>query len=144
MNWSDQIIKVIDALCQKFGVAIDWTQQNVLPYFQQLASKIVIYKLCLACLGCGTSLLFMVATGIYLARANKKNKLFAWETLYRDRGRFENGNARAVIAIILIAVCACAMVPVFLANIVAIIKCLTVPELVVFEYIKKLADGVTG
>lgn len=36
---SDQIISVLDALCEKFGIAIDWTSQNVIPYIQLLAKK---------------------------------------------------------------------------------------------------------
>ena len=31
MTVSEQIIQVIDALCEKFGIAIDWTTQNIIP-----------------------------------------------------------------------------------------------------------------
>ena len=42
---SNQIIDVINALCEKFGVAIDWTSQNVMPYMQELMKKVVSYEL---------------------------------------------------------------------------------------------------
>ena len=45
MDTSEQIIKVIDNLCEKFGIAIDWTSNNMLPYIQQLGDKIVKYDL---------------------------------------------------------------------------------------------------
>lgn len=32
MTVSDQIINVLDALCEKFGLVIDWTSENVVPY----------------------------------------------------------------------------------------------------------------
>jgi len=32
MEVSDQIIKVLDNLGQKFGVAVDWTQSNIMRY----------------------------------------------------------------------------------------------------------------
>lgn len=32
MQVSDQIIQVLDAICDKFGLAVDWTSTNVLPY----------------------------------------------------------------------------------------------------------------
>lgn len=31
---SVEVIKVLDALVEKFGIAIDWTSANVLPYLQ--------------------------------------------------------------------------------------------------------------
>lgn len=42
---NNQIIQVLDALCDKFGVAIDWTGQNVLPYVQELMKKAANYEL---------------------------------------------------------------------------------------------------
>lgn len=33
---SEEVIKILDALAEKFGLAIDWTSANVLPYLQQL------------------------------------------------------------------------------------------------------------
>ena len=40
---SNEIIKVLEYLGEKFGIAIDWTQQNVLPYVQDLAGRFVKY-----------------------------------------------------------------------------------------------------
>lgn len=45
MNVSNQIIEVIDALCDKFGIAIDWTAENVLPYVEVLGEKIIKYEI---------------------------------------------------------------------------------------------------
>lgn len=40
---TNEIIKVLDYLGEKFGMAIDWTQENVLPYVQDLAGRFVKY-----------------------------------------------------------------------------------------------------
>ena len=45
MEVSDQIIKVLDEVGKRFGLAIDWTQQNVVPYIEQLGQRIVNYEL---------------------------------------------------------------------------------------------------
>lgn len=37
---SEEIIKVLDALSEKFGIAIDWTGENVLPYVEEFLPKI--------------------------------------------------------------------------------------------------------
>lgn len=42
---SDEIIKVFDALGEKLGIAIDWGQENVYPYIQDLCQRSAHYKL---------------------------------------------------------------------------------------------------
>ena len=45
MEVSDQIIKVLDEVGKRFGLAIDWTQQNIVPYLQELSHKIINYEI---------------------------------------------------------------------------------------------------
>ena len=42
---SEEIIKVLDALAEKFGLAVDWTSVNVIPYLEQLCGKYVNYEI---------------------------------------------------------------------------------------------------
>lgn len=42
---SDEVIKVLDALAEKFGIAVDWTNANVIPYLQTICSKYVDYEI---------------------------------------------------------------------------------------------------
>ena len=45
MTVSDQIINVLNTLCEKFGIAINWTAANVLPYVQDLCNRVIIYSI---------------------------------------------------------------------------------------------------
>ena len=45
MSFSSQFIEVLDALCNKIGIAIDWTSQNVVPYVTDLAARIITYEI---------------------------------------------------------------------------------------------------
>lgn len=45
MSFSSQFIEVLDALCDKIGIAIDWTSQNVVPYITDLATRIITYEI---------------------------------------------------------------------------------------------------
>lgn len=45
MSFSSQFIEVFDALCDKIGIAIDWTSQNVVPYVTDLATRIITYEI---------------------------------------------------------------------------------------------------
>lgn len=42
---SEEIIKVLDDLSERFGVAIDWSAENVLPYAHELFQKFVNYEI---------------------------------------------------------------------------------------------------
>ena len=42
---SDEIIKVLDALAEKFGLAVDWTSANIIPYIEQLCGKYINYEI---------------------------------------------------------------------------------------------------
>lgn len=42
---SDEIIKVFDALGEKLGIAIDWGQENIYPYIQDLCQRATQYKI---------------------------------------------------------------------------------------------------
>lgn len=53
MTISSQVIEVLNYLCQKFGIAIDWTSDNVMPYLQSLCEKFISWEI-------GTSTLFLI------------------------------------------------------------------------------------
>lgn len=40
-----EIIKVLDDLCRRFGIVIDWTSENIIPYLQQLCAKFVKWEI---------------------------------------------------------------------------------------------------
>ena len=44
MTMSAQIIEVLNNLCLRFGLAIDWTQDNIFPYFEELAAKYIAWE----------------------------------------------------------------------------------------------------
>lgn len=43
ITFSSQFIEIFDHLCQKFGIAIDWTAQNVIPYITALCGRMTSY-----------------------------------------------------------------------------------------------------
>lgn len=43
ITFSSQFIEIFDHLCQKFGVVIDWTAQNVIPYVTALCGRMIKY-----------------------------------------------------------------------------------------------------
>ena len=45
MTVSSEIIEVLYYLGEKFGIAIDWTSNNVLPYLQALVDKFIKWEI---------------------------------------------------------------------------------------------------
>lgn len=45
MTFSEQFITIMDAVCDKFGIVIDWTAQNVVPYMTELGGRVVKYEI---------------------------------------------------------------------------------------------------
>jgi hypothetical protein len=41
MDISNEIIEVLDHLSEKFGVVINWSSENVMPYVQELCGKYI-------------------------------------------------------------------------------------------------------
>lgn len=113
---SSQIIDVINELCSKFGIAIDWSQKNVQPYLESLVIKAVNYELY-------TSIMWIVIGailfGIGLFYLSKANKCTESKNLYRILAWF------LLIIAILFIIC----------NTNDVIKCITFPDKVVFDMI---------
>ena len=77
MSFSSQFIEVLDALCDKIGIAIDWTSQNVVPYATDLAARIITYEI-------STSAACIVITAIVFLIAWKMTKNMCKEDRFDD------------------------------------------------------------
>jgi hypothetical protein len=41
MTFSEQFKEVVEVICDKIGIAIDWTQDNVIPYIMEVCKRYV-------------------------------------------------------------------------------------------------------
>ena len=76
----NQYVELLDALCEKFGIAVDWTQGNIVPYVQQLTSKYVYYRICTSIVQIVVlTTLCMIVAGVFFfmnKHAHKMNRAF--------------------------------------------------------------------
>lgn len=119
---STEIIKILDAICDKFGIAIDWTSQNVIPYLEQVGEHIVQYKL-------WTSFTCLIFMAIALAFGIP----FGIKMFKKCYAR-NNEDVYIVIAIVLTIVCLLC-IPVFMILLSNIITALTFPEKTILDFI---------
>lgn len=132
---SEEVIKILDALAEKFGLAIDWTSANVLPYLQQLCGKYITYEI-------ATSVVWMLI-GICLLFIGKyvigKAK-YCWvkynEKIYSD---YDFG------AILLGILAGCAIVGgivVILYQTFDIVTCITFPEKIIIKELQAVYSSL--
>lgn len=135
MNFSQEIINVLNYLCQKFGIAIDWTSENVMPYLEDLCARYISYEVF-------TSITWMVVipaitliVGIIVAILHKKAKEVNWDFYNRAAPTF------AVIFWIVFGIMAFASICVICTQVFDIIECNTLPEKVILEYLETLVNS---
>lgn len=131
MTFSDQFIAIVNALCEKIGVVIDWTSQNVIPYIQELCTKFIRYTIIT---GVFEVILCIVAFIIAF-----KGLGWGCRTLEKSMEKdieFLNCAAIAVCSVILLCV-----VFAFISNVYDIITCVVFPEKALFDYIYPLINS---
>ena len=127
---SEEIIKVLDALAEKFGLAIDWTSANVIPYLEQLCGKCVNYEI-------ATSIVWLLLGIGFLFLAKwllKKAKYFYNEADYSD-------DDYGIACIFTGIGCGIAIITgliIIITQTFDIVTCFTFPEKIIIEELKSI------
>lgn len=135
---SEEIIKVLDALAEKFGLAVDWTSANVIPYLEQLCGKYVNYEIAtsviwllfgISCLIFGR-VLFKKIKYCY----NKSNELDEdSEYTYGCIGSAIGFGVLMIIGVIVV-----------MTQVFDIATCFTFPEKIIIEELKSIYTGMNS
>lgn len=68
---SKEIIKVLDELGKRFGVIIDWNNQNIIPYLQELLKRFICYRNITACVWIIISIAMTISGVVMIRFLNK-------------------------------------------------------------------------
>lgn len=133
---SEEIIKLLDALAEKFGLAVDWTSANVIPYLEQLCGKYVNYEIATSVIW----LLFGLICLIFGRILFKKIKYCYGKSDEMDE---DNGYTYGCIgAAIGFGVLTLIGVIVVMNQVFDIATCLTFPEKIIIEELKSIYSSV--
>lgn len=132
---SEEIIKVLDNLGEKFGIAIDWSSQNVIPYLQDLMSRFIAYRNYSAIIWIVMSIIMISLSIIIGIIICKKIKKYYKDKQYRCESDKNFGYGltwfcAGMIILIFITVLFC--------NINGIFQNIYIPEATVLEYTNTL------
>lgn len=132
MTFSNEVITILNDLCAKFGIAIDWTAENVMPYIQDLGNRFVSYTLTMTIISLSIKFAILFI-GLYMVyRAIK------WFVRLDDN---TNDDAPFALVCVGIGVTGLALLLLLLtgwSNIKTIVACNYIPETIIIDYIKTL------
>lgn len=129
MTFSGEIINVLDYLCGKFGIAIDWTSDNVMPYLEDLCGRYINYEVYTSIAWCTLFGAIVFVTGmVWLIGSivDKHSKSYVSDVT----------EVSCILFFIFLAI----GIFVWTCQAFDIIECYTIPEKTILEYLKYLMD----
>lgn len=143
MSFSNEIITILNDLGKRFGIAIDWTKENVMPYIEQLCQRIIkfetisyIYLLILCLLGIAVFVgWFVIFAKTYKLAKKTKCDNFCWEFWY---GSDLEVSMLAVVLTIFLSILGIISTAGLFCNIYDLIKISCLPELYLLNFIQNL------
>lgn len=128
---SEEIIKVLDDLGDRFGIAIDWTSENVLPYLQNLMDRFITYNIAMNILYIAVCAIIIVGSIIGIPKISR----YAKEKIKEDPS--SDWDCGVVVINVFWAITSILSTMFLLLSISDIIRCVTIPEVVVFNYLQQ-------
>lgn len=122
---SKEIIEVLDALSDRLGMSIDWTQNNIIPYLQEICNKYVNYEIATSIVWIVVGVLLLVAAIWAVKKAIEVNN---------DTSIDEDVTALLVCMLVVLAVALSVTgIITILEQVFDIITCYTFPEKIIIE-----------
>ena len=119
---NNKVIEVLDYLFQKFGIAVDWTSENIVPYIQVLCEKYISWEI-------SSSIVWIVVGSILF--------LIGIALIIWDACNLFDLIGPTVIGVGIII----AATGILLTNTFDIIRCNVFPELQLIEYVQTLISN---
>ena len=115
---SKEIIEVLDALSDRLGMSIDWTQNNIIPYLQEICDKYVNYEIATSIVWIVVGIILLIVVVLMIKKLNTDNDLEDDDIL---------------LLITAIAVCGVIGIWIVLTQVFDIVTCYTFPEKIIIE-----------
>lgn len=137
MTVSSQIIEVIEALCEKFGIVIDWTSEKVMPYLEQLAGRIIQYEICSSIFWIVFWWALVLLIGVISIPICKKSVEHKWNTDMYTVCCF------GIVALIALAVSTAIAIIVTGVQVYDIVEATYLPEKTIIDFIQRTLNNST-
>lgn len=124
------IVEIINALAEKFGIVVDWTNQNVMPYMEDLMQRIVNFEIAANIFTMAFWAFLTLVSGVTVAILHKKNMALDYPyDLEEPLGML------TLICWVVFAICAIGTIVSIGYCSFLIIECVNIPEKIFIELI---------
>lgn len=124
------VVQIIDAIAEKFGMAIDWSSQNLVPYIQELMSRVISMEISMSIfwiIFAVTVTTVFCVTGINLVKIAKREDEYCWDESPKG--------VIGIACLVLFGIGVIASLIAIPAFTMHIIECVNIPEKIFIEYI---------
>ena len=134
---SEEIIKIFDYIGEKLGIAIDYTQDNIYPYLEDLWHRYITYEIIKNSIGCITAVILIlislfVAKKMWISYKEIQNESVKNNFFFYSNWRPEMTDISVILSIlipIIIVVCTVIMI----MSLICILEWAMVPEKCMME-----------
>lgn len=130
---SEEIIKVLDDLGKRLGIAIDWSNQNIIPYLQDLMSRFVTLQNSKAITWIILCLIGFIIGIILIIKLNKWKKSEKFDNSYSSDDSFVFYTSLCLMIFFQIV-----FLIILLCNLFGLYQNIFMPEFTMLQYIKEL------
>lgn len=143
------IIETLDYLFEKFGIAVDWTTENVMPYVEQLAEKIVTYNIVTNSIWLCVSVITIIVCCVgaktlytnYKQCVTEKKSNLIWEYDKRSwSGYFDLTDFGCFLSVLTLVFLVVGII-VFICSLASLMQWIFIPELQLIEYVGNLVSN---
>ena len=132
---SAQIIEVLNDICEKFGIAVDWTSKNIQPYLKELMTKCINYKLATDIIWLVVGIILLIIGGVLLRFAFNNNRKYHEIKDYHER-MYSNLDDTAGVQFIIGGICLSIAAVLILYFTINLITCFTFPEKIILDMVR--------
>lgn len=132
---SAQIIEVLNDICEKLGVAVDWTSKNIQPYLKELMTKCINYKLATDIVWLVVGIVLLIIGGVLLRFAFNNNRKYHEITDYHEL-IYSKLDETAGTQFIIGGICLSIAVVLTLNFTINLIACFTLPEKIILDMVR--------
>ena len=138
---SAQIIEVLNDICEKFGIAVDWTSKNIQPYLKELMTKCINYKLATDIVWLVVGIILLIIGGVLLRFAFNNNHKYHEIKDYYER-MHSNLDETVAAQIIFGGICLSIAVILTLYFTINLITCVTFPEKIILDMVRSYLTNI--
>lgn len=128
MSFSSELIKILDDLGRRFGIVIDWSSENIIPYLQELVGRFINWEITTSSIWIVFAIAVIVSSCILL---KKSINIIKKDDYYSEGWIFA-----LLMSIVFLGI----GIIVFFVQSFDIAKVIFLPELTIYEYIKSFIN----